>query len=100
MWNALKEKTLWITRKQAVPLEKDEYYKADLIGLEVIDESGEKLGCVTNVIETGANDVYEVALTNDKTILLPAIKECILDINVKAGTMKVHLMDGLADIAF
>jgi 16S rRNA processing protein RimM len=95
-----KGKTLWITRKQAVPLEKDEYYKADLIGLEVMDENGEKLGCVTNVIETGANDVYEVALVNDKTILLPAIKECILDIDVKAGKMKVHLMDGLADIAF
>lgn len=95
-----KGKTLWITREQAVPLDEDEYYKADLIGLEVDDETGKIIGKVTDVIETGANDVYEVALTNDKTVLLPAIKECILDIDVKAGKMKVHLMDGLADIAF
>lgn len=95
-----KGKTLWITREQAVPLDEDEYYKADLIGLEVEEETGKIIGKVTDVIETGANDVYEVALTNDKTVLLPAIKECILDIDIEAGKMKVHLMDGLTDIAF
>ena len=86
--------------KEIERTDEDEYYKADLIGLEVVDEEGKSLGEVTNVIETGANDVYELALVNDKTVLLPAIEGCILNIDIEAGKMTVHLMDGLIDIAF
>ncbi len=89
--------TLWITRQEAVPLEENEYYQADLIGLQVIEESGEILGALTEIFSTGANDVYEVTLEDGRKALLPAIKDCIKDVNLKDGKMTVRLLDGLLD---
>lgn len=91
--------TLWISRKQAVPLHENEYYRADLIGLLVITEDGEELGKVTNVLETGANDVYEITMPNKSTLLFPAIRDCIKDVDLEAGRMTVHVMDGLMELA-
>lgn len=87
--------TLWITREQAVPLRENEYYRADLIGLTVVTEDGEELGILTGVLETGANDVYEVTLSDKKTALFPAIRECIKEVDVEKGYIKVHVMEGL-----
>ena len=56
-------------------LQRDEYFIADLIGLKVQDEDGKELGTVKDVIETGANDVYEVEMADGKSLLLPAIKQ-------------------------
>ena len=53
-----RQKSLYVTRKNAVRLQRDEYFIADLIGLKVQDEDGKELGTVKDVIETGANDVY------------------------------------------
>ena len=62
-----KRKGLFVTRDQAVPLEKDEYFIADLIGLSVIrEDNGEVLGELTDVLQTGANDVYEVKMEMEK----------------------------------
>lgn len=90
-----KGKSLWVTRENAVPLMEDEYYIADLIGMEVVDEEDHSIGILKDVIETGANDVYAVSLPNGEELLLPAIKDCILDINIKANRMKVYIMEGL-----
>ncbi len=87
--------TLWIAREQAVPLRENEYYRADLIGLTVVTEDGEELGILTDVLETGANDVYEVTLSDKKTALFPAIRECIKEVDVEKGYIKVHVMEGL-----
>ena len=92
-----KGKSLYVTRENAVKLKKDEYFIADLIGLEVFDEEDKLLGVLTNVIETGANDVYAVGLADGKELLLPAIKQCILAVDMEARRMKVHVMDGLMD---
>lgn len=91
--------TLWIARDQAVPLKRDEYYQADLIGLSVMTEEGKKLGVLTDVLETGANDVYEVTLTDNRTVLFPAIKDCVKSVDPEAGCMTVHVMEGLLDLA-
>lgn len=64
-------------------LQRDEYFIADLIGLKVQDEDGKELGTVKDVIETGANDVYEVEMADGKSLLLPAIKQCILNVDVE-----------------
>lgn len=88
---------IMVTRENAVPLEEDEYYIADLIGMTIVDDSGITLGTLENVIETGANDVYEVLLPDGGRILLPAIKECILDVDMEDKVILVHLMKGLAD---
>ena len=86
-----------MTRDQAIPLEEDEYYIADLMGLDVYLESGEKFGVLKDVMETGANDVYIVETEEGKEVLIPAIHECVLDIDVEENRMEIHLMDGLLD---
>lgn len=87
--------SLLVARENAVPLEEDEYYIADMIGLEVETEDGEKFGVLKDVIETGANDVYVVDSISHGEVLIPAIKDCILHVDIEAGKMTVHLMDGL-----
>ena len=86
-----------VTRENAVPLEEDEYFIADLIGLKIITETGIEVGVLKDVISTGANDVYAVELPDGGEILLPAIKDCIMDVDMEAGEMIVCLMKGLGD---
>ena len=93
-----RQKSLYVTRKNAVRLQKDEYFIADLIGLKVQDEDGTELGTVKDVIETGANDVYEVEMADGRRLLLPAIKQCILNVDVENGMMQVHVLEGLLDL--
>lgn len=93
-----KSRDLLIPRGQAVELKKDEYFIADLIGLNVVTDKGEALGTLKDVLETGANDVYIVARPGGKELLLPAIGDCILDVDLEAGRMTVHIMDGLLDL--
>ncbi len=90
-----KGKDILVTRENAVELKKNEYYITDLIGLSVITDENVKLGHVTDIMKTGANDVYVVETNDKKEILLPAIKECILDIDLDKKLIKIHLMDGL-----
>ena len=89
--------SLFVDRKNAVKLQKDEYFIADLIDLKVVDEKENELGTLVDVMQTGANDVYIVKNEDGKELLFPAIKECILDIDFKAQKMTVHVMDGLLD---
>mgnify|MGYP004630699219 CR=1 FL=1 len=91
-----KQRELWIPREEGQDLEEDEYYIGDLIGMEVYtDDSEERFGVLKDVMETGANEVYIITSENHGEVLLPAIHECILDIDVEAKKMKVHLMEGL-----
>ncbi len=83
-----RKKSLYVTRENAVRLKKDEYFIADLIGLKVLGETGEELGELEDVIETGANDVYQIKMNDGRQLLLPAIRQCILDVNVEEGFMK------------
>lgn len=78
-----KGKSLLISRENAVKLEKDEFFIADLIDCEIFNEKGEKVGVLTDVLETGANDVYVVKTEQGKEILLPAIRECVLSVELE-----------------
>ena len=64
-------------------------------GMEGLLEIGEKFGVLRDVMETGANDVYIVDRVDGEEILLPAIHDCVLDVDVEKNTMTVHLMKGL-----
>ena len=88
-------KDLLITRENAVKLNEDEYFVFDLIDSEVITEEGVTLGVLTEILKTAANDVYVVRTAEGKEILLPCIKECILDINTEKKQITVHIMKGL-----
>ncbi len=90
-----KGKDLFVTRENAVLLEEGEYFITDLIGSKVITDEGEDLGVLIDIIVTGANDVYVVKTEEGKEVLIPAIKQCILDINLENKQIKVHLLDGL-----
>ena len=90
-----RKKSLYVTRENAVKLKKNEYFIADLIGLKVYTEDDAFLGTLDDVIQTGANDVYQVVTEEGKEILIPAIRQCILEVDVEEGRMKVHLLEGL-----
>ena len=92
-----KGKPIYVTRENAVKLEKDEYFVADLYDIEVYEDNNEKLGVIVDVIETGSNDVYVVKCSDNTELLLPAIKQCILDVDIENRKMIVHVMDGLRD---
>lgn len=92
-----KGKSLYVTRANAVKLRKDEYFIADLQGLTVVDEEEQVLGTLRDVMETGANDVYIIDMTDGREVLIPAIRECILQVDIEAGKIKVHMMDGLLE---
>ena len=92
-----KNATLWVTRENAVPLEEGEFYIADIIDAKVYEEDGNYLGILTDVMETGANDVYVVKLETGKELLIPAISQCIIDVNVEESKMVVRLMKGMLE---
>ena len=84
-----------IPREDAIPLEENEYYIGDLIGCRVYLEDGTEFGVLTDVLETGANDVYDVRTAEGKSVLIPAIRECILDVKPEEERIVIHLMEGL-----
>ncbi len=86
---------LLVSRKDAVPLLEDEYFIADMIGLTAVTEDGEYFGTLKDVIATGANDVYVIDTEKYGEVLIPAIKECILEVDIAGGRIKIRLMDGL-----
>lgn len=90
-----KGKSLLVDREHAVKLKKDEYFIADMIGMRVVTEDGQAFGTLKEVIETGANDVYIIDTKEHGEVLVPAIKQCILDVDIENSTMCIHLLEGL-----
>ena len=90
-----RNQVLYTPTKKSPKLPAGEYYQHQLLGLSVLDEAGKVLGELTELIETGANDVYVVRDAKGGEVLLPAIAEVVLDIDLEAKTMRVHLLPGL-----
>ncbi len=90
-----RQKSLLVARENAVRLKRDEYFIADLMGLKVLDEEEQEIGVLRQVIETGANDVYAIDMKDGRELLLPAIKQCVLEVDVEAGFIKIHILEGL-----
>jgi len=92
---------LKIPRELALPLDDNEYYIGDLYNMKVVTEDGEDLGEIVDILFTAANDVYVVkdsSSSSSKEILIPAIKDCIKDVNLKENIMTVHLLEGLREL--
>lgn len=77
------------------PLPPGQFYRYQLLGLQVLTDSGEALGQLTQVLETGANDVYVVQSPTYGEVLLPAIADVVLETDIAAKRMRVHLLPGL-----
>jgi len=86
---------IMIYREDAQPLEEGEYYIADLLGCSVVDDAGRELGIIRDVLQTGANDVYIVEKKDGGELLLPVIPDCILNVDIEAGVITVHILPGL-----
>ncbi len=98
----LRDFVLRVDDDESISLDDDEYFIRDLIGVNVILEDNSKVGVIKDVIRTGANDVYVLTNLmsdeeNPKDILIPAIKQCIVDVNIKDKFMVVKLLKGLVD---
>lgn len=94
---ALKNSIIKIPRELALPLEEDEYYISDLIGIDVSTDEGKNLGIIKDVIKTGSNDVYVIEDDEKKEILIPALKQCIKQVDMDNRTMVVSLLEGLIE---
>lgn len=93
---ALRGRILYIDRDDA-DLPEGSYFVADLIGLEVRDESGRSYGVISDVLQTGANDVYEIKSNDGKLYYIPAIPSVILSTDIQDGIMVIYPMEGLLD---
>jgi len=85
---------IYVPIDDAIPLEEDRYYLYEIVGLETWTTEGEYLGRIEEVIHTGSNDVY-VVKDGDREVLIPALSDVVLDVDVDAGRIEVRLMKGL-----
>jgi len=76
------------------PLEADEYYWQDILGMRVVSETGEDVGTIKEIVPTGSNDVY-VVQKGAQEFLIPATKDVIMSIDIEAHTMVIHPLEGL-----
>lgn len=92
----LKDYVIRVDDEDAIPLDDDEYFIRDLMGLNVYEDDI-LIGIIKDIIVTGANDVYVIGNEDKKDILIPAIKQCIVNIDIKNKKMEVKLLKGLVD---
>ncbi len=90
----LRAHVIWLARDQIGPLDSERWFVQDILGVEVFTDEGERLGKLTEVMHMPANDVY-VVRGEGREILLPAIEDVIKAVDVVAGRMLVHLIEGL-----
>lgn len=91
----LRGQEITVTPEQVSPPPQGSYYHFQVLGLSVLSHEGENLGTVHEIIKTGANDVYVVHLEGRRDVLIPALEDVILDVDLERGSMTVRLPDGL-----
>jgi 16S rRNA processing protein RimM len=97
MAQSLRANLVLVPLEEAIPLQEDEYYEHQIVGLVVWTTSGERLGEIVEILYTGANEVY-VARSEDparKEILVPAIEEVVREIDLESGRMTIEPLDGM-----
>ena len=93
----LKTKNLYISRENSVDLDEDEFFIADLIGLEVFTVAGDKVGVLKDVLQYSANDVYVVKGDNDKEYLIPSTMKFVPEIKLEDKKMIIDHIKGMLD---
>ena len=92
-----KTSTLYAPREM-FDLPEGVYFIADLIGLDVVNiETGEKIGVIADVFNTGSNDIYDVKREGKKNLLIPVIDDVVKEIDIESGKVTVYMMEGLDD---
>lgn len=94
----LKNTYIQIDRENAVKLPKDRFFLFDLIGMKVFESTGNYLGELYDVLQTGSNDVYIIKREGNKDLLIPALKKVVKEVDIENKIMKVELLEGLLDL--
>lgn len=89
----LRNKHISLPKEELVKLPQDHYYQFEIIGLDVYSSEDEYLGKVSEILQTGSNDVYVVRQEGHKELLIPALKAVVLSIDIPAGKMTVRLQE-------
>lgn len=94
---ALRGYLVQVPREEAIPLEEGEYFEHQILGLKVWTSAGELLGEVVDILYTAANEVYVVQGPNlgRRELLIPAIEDVVLEVDLEAGRLVVELLEGL-----
>ena len=90
-------KTLYVPREELGELPEGTYYICDLLGCHVETDDGKKLGCITDIIKTGSNDVYVVEDEFKKQVLIPVIDEVIKSVNIEEKLIVITPLKGMID---
>lgn len=93
-----KNRILYVEREMLGELPEGVYYIADLIGLRVIDENDEEIGVIADIINTGANDIYDVKREGKKNILIPVIDDVVKEIDLENRLVRIKMMEGLDEL--
>ena len=93
----LRNTWVYVTAADRPPLPEGKVYQHQILGLRVVTDDGRELGTLADIFETGANNIYVVKTAEGKEILLPAIPDVILGIDLPNGEIKVHLLEGLIE---
>ncbi len=93
-----KNQVIYTERDMLGELPEGVYYIADLIGLNVVKENGEKIGVIADVFNTGSNDIYDIKRDGQKNLLLPVIEDVVLNISLEDKKVTVRMMEGLEDL--
>jgi len=95
--DALRNAVLYMDRND-VELDDDTYFIQDLIGMAVVDaDTGAQYGILTDVLQTGANDVYEVTAEDGRKLLVPVIPDVVKDVDFEADVIRIRPLEGLFD---
>ncbi len=89
----LRNKLIEIERKDLMPLPEGHYHVFDIIGLSVYNEQDEFLGKISDILQTGSNDVYMVEQQDKQPLLIPGLKSVVLKIDIPGGKMVVKLQE-------
>ncbi len=87
-----KNQLIYTDEDKLKALDKDQYYIKDLLGLDVIDSENKKLGVLKDVLTYAANDVYVLSI-GDREVMIPAVKEFVLDVDIKSKFIRVKLIE-------
>jgi 16S rRNA processing protein RimM len=85
-----------ILEDQLRKLPEGTYYLFELEGMKVYSTEGEYIGEISEIYQPGANDVYEVK-NNNKTFLIPAVKEVVREVNMKDRKIIINIIEGLLE---
>jgi 16S rRNA processing protein RimM len=91
----LRNTWVYVTAADRPPLPEGKVYQHQVLGVRVVTDDGRELGTLVDIFDTGANNVYVVETADGKEILLPAIPDVVLEIDLPNGQIKVHLLEGL-----